>query len=280
MQPIDKFNLENYVKEEDELLEYIVSIADEYAPSVDYENRCQSHSNAPYVFQNRYNSGEIWKNIKFSFEDYVNIKDNNIKDIQDTITALNIDPIKFWYLLLFICDFCNGHCVEGTPQPNFARNELEKFVTAFRANINVDNGKFSKPCEIVMKMKGKTVTVSNPKSIEFIINACENAVNQIKNDNSYMEYMPLSDTKKISTKSAPVAIFANMMFSFFKSNPQFKGKRTKGKTIDKKLFISSLIYMTKTSDNEEFYGNMDILKGYLKLSKNKIENQINAYYPS
>ncbi|MDR0872599.1 MAG: hypothetical protein LBN27_03895 [Prevotellaceae bacterium] len=266
MQPIAKFTFETYVEEEDKLVEYIVSIADEYAPRYDFDG--QQMSNAPDMFKVRYNSGEIFKNTRFSFKDYV-----SNEDIQNTIKALNLDPEKFWYLLLFICDYCVGHCLEGQILQKFPKEELKNLITAFKDNANAD-------CEIVMNMKNKKVAViKNPTAIKFLINTCEDAINQIT-DPFYLNIRKPNFEGKNLPDTALITLFTDMINSFFEINPQFKGKRTVGNTvsINKRLFISRLIDMTKIFGKPKFRGDDDLLSGYLKYPKDKLKKQRNKYY--
>lgn len=134
-----------------------------------------------------------------------------------------------------------------------------------------------------MKVNNKKIAVfNNPKFIEFIINACENKVNQINNADYHIDYMPIDFNEKNLSDTAFIALFDNMMFSFL--NP-IESKRTTNKLFsnNKNLLISRLIYMTKISRNKNFKTDVDILKGYrnyIKLNEDKFKNQMNAYYLS
>ena len=67
IKPIDKFTLDKYVKEEDDLLEYVKLVAMEFCPDV-YEGTYILETQALDIFKNRYNRKFIEN--KFSYADY------------------------------------------------------------------------------------------------------------------------------------------------------------------------------------------------------------------
>ena len=104
IKPIDKFTLDKYVKEEDDLLEYVKQVAMEFCPDV-YEGTYILETQALDIFKNRYNQKFITH--KFSYADY-----KKEDSIQKALQGIGIDINKFWYLVLFVFDYSNGSCLE------------------------------------------------------------------------------------------------------------------------------------------------------------------------
>ena len=105
IKPIDKFTLDKYVKEEDDLLEYVKQVAMEFCPDV-YEGTYILETQALDIFKNRYNQKFITN--KFSYADY-----KKEDSIQKALQGIGIDINKFWYLVLFVFDYSNGSCLGG-----------------------------------------------------------------------------------------------------------------------------------------------------------------------
>ena len=100
--PIDQFQIDKYSTDEDNLLEYVIKVADVIAPDIVFADSGTPYnvdSLAPSIFKRRYNRREL--NVYFHYEDYIKTADDN-ESVIDIIHALEIDPEKFWYLLLFI----------------------------------------------------------------------------------------------------------------------------------------------------------------------------------
>ena len=68
--PIEKFDTECYNKEEENLLEYMIAVADRFAPDFvigSDGNAYEVDSQAPFIFKRRYNQGKL--NVSFSYAD-------------------------------------------------------------------------------------------------------------------------------------------------------------------------------------------------------------------
>lgn len=107
--PIEKFKIEIHDEGEANILEYMIKVADVFAPDIAFDSNGTPHkvySQAPFIFKRRYNSGKL--NVYFNHEEYLGKKSNDNERVIDIVRALGIDPEKFWYLLLFISDYVSG----------------------------------------------------------------------------------------------------------------------------------------------------------------------------
>jgi len=97
--PIDKFEIEQYNTEHEDLLEYVINVANEFATDISIDDSgvpYKGTSQAPIIFKRRYNNGKL--NTYFKYEDYTNTSKTSNESVIDIIQALNIDTAKFWYL--------------------------------------------------------------------------------------------------------------------------------------------------------------------------------------
>ena len=68
--PIEKFSIDNYNEDEEDLLEYVINVANEFAPDIVLdETGTLVESKAPLIFKRRYNNGNL--NVYFTYKDYV-----------------------------------------------------------------------------------------------------------------------------------------------------------------------------------------------------------------
>lgn len=178
IKPIDKFTLDKYVKEEDDLLEYVEMLGCKCHPDYDFirvkkeiedkaetnetevateQQAAEEEEETKYVFmgttvtqefKKRYNAKVL--NAHYTFEKYI-----QYEDIQNTLEALDIDREKFWYLLLFVSDYIYGSCLEGIKVKETSRVLVEKLMQQLGKNIG-NSGcilSFIKPMTLTLKLQ-------------------------------------------------------------------------------------------------------------------------------
>ncbi|WP_291581146.1 hypothetical protein [Bacteroides sp.] len=267
--PIDKFK---DIKQEDELLEYVITIADNFIPDVDIQdgNAVLLPSQAPFLFKRQYNAKKL--NVFFEYKNYM--KNDGITSIQAIIHALGIDSEKFWYLLLFISDYVNGRTLNTCKSSTTPEQDITKFIEMVKQNetgFNKATG-FSHqvPMTLNLQIKGKRLIIENPNTISFIAAVCNEAMAKLP------QYSLLNQTKfetdnYYTSDSARIWLFTKMLQYFFEAYPQFDNQRgTSGSTSKSKfLFISKLIYFTKLTTNKAYDEDDDNLKKIIKQYKDK-----------
>lgn len=209
IKPIDKFTLDKYVKEEDDLLEYVEMLGYKCHPDYDFirvkkeiEDKAETNETevateqqaaaeeeeTKYVFmgttvtqefKKRYNAKVL--NAHYTFEKYI-----QYEDIQNTLEALDIDREKFWYLLLFVSDYIYGSCLEGIKVKETPRVLVEKFMQQIEKNINNKNSKasFIKPMTLTLKLqeKHRSIEIDDPISLAYIYLVYEAGKDYFSND--------------------------------------------------------------------------------------------------
>lgn len=283
--PIDKFHIDCYDAEEENLLEYITTVADKFCPDFIFESDGKPipvDSQAPFIFKRRYNQQKL--NGNFRYGEYTKTSITNDETIQDIIRALGIDPEKFWYLLLFVYDYVMGSTQNTTALKDSPIEEIEKFIEYVETNeLSFDSLRgieHSKPMVLTIKKdREQKITITNPNTISLIASICKEAlptlpINSLFNNEE-------ADKKDVSkAMSIKIWLFTAMLRYFFEQYPQFANKRKTGNAITKSTlkFISKLIYFVKLTDNEDYNYDDENLRATLKQYRNYKINTINRIY--
>ena len=77
---------------------------------------------ALFIFQERYNSGEI--PCQYKYEDYI-----ADKDLQATIKGLNLAPDAFWLLVMFCLDYACDVCFSGYEFADSVGEQIAKLLS-------------------------------------------------------------------------------------------------------------------------------------------------------
>lgn len=282
---IDKFNIETDIPEENELLDYVIQLMGEYCPYIDYDCDtgesyfCASFSpDSLFMFKNRYNENQF--KIDFTYENYI-----SDLDIQNTLKIHNVDSEKFWYLLLFIYDYCYGECISGYRCKKSSREELEGLIRAIDDNIKgykQFNMKSDKELKLTLHIDNKQAfAIKNPDTLFFISLFCSSCLIESEKlvFNSFykrIDHRSFEESSSIESNSYFIYFFASMFIKFFELNPQFTAQKRKDS--GKLLLISRLIYFVELSRNENFNVGDETLKGYIKQYKNDKRDKLNDIY--
>lgn len=280
--PIQKFTLYQYVKEEYELLEYVSLLAQIYTPDFDFDEESQQTyelpSSAPEIFKVRYNNGLL--KIPFTYSSYV--KNSKIVSL---LHQLQLDCDKFWYLLLFVHDYCRGQFANGWECSLSPLEELQIFsdsiLEVYSKETPMDTV-FDVPVELTLKIGGKKViTMQNNRTLSYLASLCHERLDTVE-CNSRLTTSHISPSKNVSFSSAIVAyFFANMIICFFDSQKNIvakRGKKTKGISDKEKRLISNLIYYTGILVNQSLLDSCDYIKVILRRYKDTPINTFNRIY--
>lgn len=264
----------------DDLLEYVDKIAIHHCPDIepdDEGNMCAFPSvRATFKFKDRYNNNELTN--EFSFADY--LKSSNI---QSTLKAFKLDPLKFWLLILYIYDYTYCACSIGVKYDT-PKKQIDKFLDAVVANIsemNKDGLTFKQPMTLTLEIKGKhKVVIDNSYALTHITKLC------VTNENWQDGNILIADRKVITDKEKieetqevtgkRICYFAELFISFFEGIPINKTNKIKGVDYDKLLFIARIVYLARFVFKEDY--DQDDLKGVLSKYKGQKLNRWNNIY--
>lgn len=280
--PVERFNTECYNKKEEELLEYVIAVADRFAPDVVIGSdgiAYEVDSQAPLIFKRRYNGHTL--KATFTYSDYIKSTENDNESAIDIIRALGIDAEKFWYLLLFVADYVEGSTVgtfKCSPSPRKEIEDLIDFVEGDEDSVSNYSGmKHKQPMKLTLQIKGHRLIIENPNTISAIAAMCKHVIPLIGVDD-FLNLAPMDIGDK--SNSIRIWLFARMMRCFFDLYPQFTAQRRTGNATTKSTLrlISKLVYLSKFTANEEYCTDDENLKGILKQYRNYKIDTVNAIY--
>lgn len=276
----DKFHIECYDAKDEELLEYVTAVADEFAPDISIDDRgvpYKGASQAPFIFKRRYNNGSLKAIDKYSI-----YKQIGCETAQDIIKALGIDPEKFWYLLLFVSDYVKGSTINTLKTKTTPKEEIEQFVK-FIEQHESDYDRYigisyDKPVKLTLHVAGQRLIINNPNTLSTIAYLCKQGLSTILPD-SLLNNGQVVIEPTISN-SIQIWLFAKMLRCFFDLYPQFTGKRKTGNTTTKSVLqlISKLVYLMGLTYNKDYNDDTENLKAIIKQYRNYTIDTINSIY--
>ena len=290
------------------LLDYIGNIEDRYIPEYDYFEYSDSvsleicaatdedfseeelelldsmpvgASQCKSIFTKRYNDDLVrQKNIYSTYK----------KELAYLVEKLGLDVDKFWYLSLFILDYCESIFYSGD---TFKATPMEQLLQLSNTIKQCQD----EPMTLKFKCGKKKAELDSPQAITVIASLINDLVEQLD-----QEYLNDDQEGKMSRKlrtllnqrerkeeadmisdSPIIAYFANMFLGFFDTQNQISSQRKKGvkHTKTEMELVSRLIYLTGLSTNENWNDiEFEYLKAFLKQYKDyRYPNNASSVYP-
>lgn len=214
------------------------------------------------------------------------------KDLGYLVAKLGLDVEKFWFLSLFISDYCESVFYTGD---SFKKTSLDQLL-----NLSNVIGQCSKeePMTLNFRCGKKKVELDSVPAIMLIaalINDFYEELNQeclSQDDETRMKSrqlrMLLSQRKKkddanIISDSPIIAYFANMFLEFFDTQNTLCALRGEGvkHTKTEMDLVSRLVYLMGLSNNEKWNDiECEYLKSFLRQYKNyKYPDNVSSSYP-
>lgn len=290
MKPIDKFVdidcIYNIIDKEDKYTEYVWQLVMFLKPAQEDDEPFECSYSMP-IFKQRYNNRQI--NMPWTYEEYL-----KNQDIQATITGLGYDVDKFWFALLFIYDYCQGDCFNAQEYDTNPYSELLHFSEIVNENLINDKNPFEEHIEFEQEIKleikvGRKVihTIKLPNTIKYLADCshkcCEQLMDMVNRDEyNPMHHIKIKEERVFESQNYQIFLFTRLftrLFSFHGMPQKNIRSRNNEVSYNKQFLISRLIYLTKISENEEFYYEPSTLKGYMSRYKNQgIKGRINRFY--
>ena len=290
MKPIDKFTdiecIYNVLDEEDKYTEYVWQLAMCLKPAQEDDEPFECCYAMP-IFKQRYNDRLI--NMPWTYEEYI-----KNKDIQATIAGLGYDVDKFWFALLFIYDYCQGDCFNAQEYGTNPHSELFRFSEIVNENLINDKNpfeetiEFEKDIKLEIKVGNKVVhTIKTPNAIKYLAdcsNKCCKELLEMVDHGEYntMHHITVKEERVFESQNYQIFLFTKLftyLLRYFDMPKKNIRSRNNEVSYNKQFLISRLIYLTKISENEEFYYEPSTLKGYMSRYKNQgIKGRINSIY--
>ena len=263
-------------KQENELLSYIFEFVPKHFSEIEFDENEEPiviPSQYPIlIFKKRYNDKRIYG--KF---DYIKYKD--AQEIQDSLKAFELDSEKFWFLLLFIHDYCCGACLNTVKANTSSVDVISNLIESIgESMVDISAGRpfFKEETQLNFKTGNKKIKIENPLYLQYLYECCtygmENTTPKL------MHSLDIIDKTKDEANIKLIQFFTKNMLSFLDEHGVTIDKTKDASIYSKKVFISRLIYFTRISKNKEFYDDYSTLKGYLSKCDLSSLNYINKDY--
>lgn len=101
----------------------IVHVGLEFCPTIGFDEMGEPFlsGTSAFHFIDRYNNKKIALQNKFG-----SYLEN--EDIQSCLHSLELDPVMFWYLLLFVYDYCVDTCIDNIKTEEGTSKQIQKFI--------------------------------------------------------------------------------------------------------------------------------------------------------
>lgn len=297
-----------------ELLDYIGKIENKYIPYYDDFEYCDNYTIIHSVSESEleqlseeerrlletqpFSGTECKKIFAKRYSDNLinrkNIYNTYYKELKPLVEKLELDVDKFWFLSLFILDFCESIFYQGE---SFKSTPLEQL---YQLSHTIEQCK-DEPMTLKFKCGKKSVELDSPKAIRFIAYLID--IFNKEANNEYLEMDKREDTEMMNYRlrsfllnqrewkeevdiisdSPIIAYFANMFLDFFDTQEQILSIRKKGvkHTKTEMELVSRLIYLMGLSNNKNWNDiECEYLKSFLKQYKNyRYPNNVSSVYP-
>lgn len=278
--PIDKFDTEHFNAAEDNLLEYVIAVADKIAP--DYcimdNNAYEVDSQAPVIFRQRYNNNTL-STAFLSYHDFTAAQHGE-NSIAEMLESLGIDIEKFWYLLLFTVDYVVGSTFNTIKLNDTPREEIIRFVNLIESALPVSHATGGKAMTLTLSLKGRRLIITNPDTISILACLCKKSLSEMPT--SLIADRLSADNGHFKSQSVAIWLFAKIFKCFFSLYPQFVGKRGKRTGVSRStwLLISKLAYFARLTRNVDYNSSDECLKALYRQYRNFRLDTLNIFYGS
>lgn len=267
----------------------ITHLGIKFCPAVDFDETGNPYvcgTNA-FAFIDRYNDKEI--TLQSKSNSYI-----ENKDIQCCLKDLKIEPEKFWYLLLFVYDYCVDTCLDNIKTTDGAGKQIQKFIDLIyegkdyyrQAEHNIFTLRkieYDEPVELVLKIGKKKITITDSNTIGLIGILCNEVYEDVKKAPIFRDTLALGESIEYSD-TAMAYLFCKMFRYYFDNSNHIKERRAEGTSISnkEKELLSYLLYFTGISKNKNLLtpllNDYNTVKGFMNPKKKPVFKGFNNYY--
>lgn len=197
------------------------------------------------------------------------------KNIQDCLSSIGVDPIDFWYVLLFIYDYswdiCNNRI--STESLKTPLEQIEDFIQNLTDEEQV---------ELILKSGKKKLVIDDSATLHLLKKLCSDSYEKYKNDLEPYSYSNLSlDSDPTNYCASDMAYMFCDMLKYYFSHIVKRSAGAKVSNIEKEL-LSYLLYFTGISKNKNLLSpklnDYNTVKGLMNPKKKPdFSNVLNVY---
>lgn len=292
-----------------ELLDYIGDVEKIYIPSYDFyeykdnvkistvaiddnfteeeiilaDTRPVEATECKEIFSNRYNENHI--KIKNAYDTYK-------KDLGHLVEKLGLDVEKFWFLTLFIFDYCESIFYQGE---TYKPTPLEQL---YKLSYTIKQCSKEEPMTLKFKCGKKKAELDSQLAITVLSSLIEDFNEELNQECSsedknisnrayqlrrLLNKREIQEEADIPSDSPIIVYFANMLLNFFDAQSQICSQRKDGTkhTKTEMELVSKLVFLMGLSTNKNWNDiECEYLKAFLKQYKDyKYPNNVSSVYP-
>ena len=235
------------------------------------------------IFSKRYNDNLI--NKKNAYATYR-------KELGHLVEKLELDVDKFWFLTLFIFDYCESMFYQGQ---TYKPTPLEQL---FQLSHTIKQCSREEPMTLKFKCGKKKAELDSQLAITVLSSLIEDFNEQLDQECSsedeniskrayqlraLLNKREVKEDSDVPKDSPIIVYFANMLLSFFDTQSQICSQRRIGvkHTMREMGLVSKLVYLTGLSTNKDWNDiENEYLKAFLRQYKDyKYPNNTSSVYP-
>ena len=262
----DSFNVTKYYEGTEEFKRFIENYTEEELRLIDL--RPGSATECTDIFTSRYNDNLIKRK---------NIYDIYKKELGCLVEKLGLDIDKFWYLTLFILDYCESIFYQGTTYKPTPLQQLTQLADKIM-DCEEDDVK------LTLKSGKIKLELDSPLALATLSIFITNSIKELNSQQiKYLSKREYKEETDVIKDSPIIAYFAKILLDFFNTKEHIKNKRKKGAkhSLKEIELVSSLVYFTGLSKNESWlFPKEKNLVNTLKQYKNyEYPNNVSSIYP-
>lgn len=280
-----------------ELLDYIGKIENKYIPCYDDFEYCDNYTIIHSVDESEleqlseeerrlletqpFSGTESKKIFAKRYSDNLikrkNFYDTYYKELKSLVEKLELDVDKFWYLTLFILDYCESIYYQGT---TFKATPLEQLSQLAEKILDCEED----DVKLTLKSGKIKLELDSPLALAALSMFIKNSIKELNHQQiKHLNRRESKEEADVISDSPIIVYFANMFLSFFDTQDQICSKRKEGvkHTKTEMELVSRLIYLMGLSNNKNWNDiECEYLKSFLKQYKNyRYPNNVSSVYP-
>ena len=193
------------------------------------------------------------------------------------VEKLELDIDKFWFLTLFILDYCESIYYQGT---TYKATPLEQLSQLAEKIMDCEED----DVKLTLKSGKIKLELDSPLALAMLSMFIKNSIKEL--NHQQIKHLSRRESKEEADviKDSPIiAYFAKILLDFFNTQEHIKNKRKKGAkhSLKEIELVSSLVYFTGLSKNESWlFPKEKNLVNTLKQYKNyEYPNNVSSVYP-
>ena len=262
----DNFNVTKYYEGTEEFQRTLEEFTEEELRLIDL--RPASATECTDIFTARYNDNLIKrKNIYSIYK----------KELGCLVEKLELNIDKFWFLTLFILDYCESIYYQGT---TYKATPLEQLSQLAEKILDCEED----DVKLTLKSGKIKLELDSPLALAALSMFIKNSIKELNHQQiKHLSQRESKEETDVISDSPIIVYFANMFLSFFDTQEQICSKRKENvkHTKTEMELVSKIVYLVGLSNNKNWNDiECEYLKSFLKQYKNyHYPKNVSSVYP-